>query len=298
MGNDFKYNDIMRFINGEFKKVYAIEKYDGNEKKVIVPSIYNELDVYEIGNNSFSKNETIEEVVLPTSIGSIGSGVFSFCKNMKTINLDNVKYIDTSAFAYSGIEKLILNNISEIGMSAFSNCEKLTEIVICGDIKEIKSSTFINCKKLKRVILPDTIEKIGDNAFSGCKKIEEIFIPSTAKISKYAFEKNVLNIVKSSSKSDNKKIEYDLEYLLKETKKMNLNEIESYIKKLIKEHKLDEFKTTDITDMNNLSFDKETGELSWKCNIHGNCSCNLWNLLENKGKMISNFDYSGCGYCK
>ena len=298
MEKNFEYNDTMRFINGEFKKIGVIEKYEGNDKIVTIPDTYNNMDVYEISSNCFHENRKIEEVFMPTTIGSIGSGAFSFCENLKVINLNDVNYIDTNAFAYSGIEKIVIDNISEIGMSAFSNCEKLKEVFIDGDIKEIKSSTFVNCVNLKKVILPDTIEKIGDNAFSGCKKIEEIYIPNTAKISKYAFEKSILNLIKTSSNNNNNKIEYTIDYLLEKTKEMNKNEIESYIKDLLEGHKLDKLNVLDITDMNNISFNSKTGEINWKCNKHGNCSCELWDLLENKGKMISNFDFSGCGYCK
>ena len=298
MENMFKYNDIMRFVNNEYKKLYSVEKYDGKEKIITIPDTYESLIVYEIGNECFRNNEIIEEVVLPSSVGSIGSSAFSFCKNLKKINLDRINYIDVSSFAYSGIEEIKIDNISEIGMAAFSNCENLKEVIIGGSIKEIKSDTFVNCKNLKKVILPDTVEKIGDNAFSGCKKIEEICVPKNAKISKYAFEKSTLELIKNNKK-EKKQIDiiYNLEYLLSETKKMKKEEIELYIKDLLKQHKLDSFDTSDITDMNNIGFNKETGELSWNCTRCGYCTCDLWDLLANKGKMIDKFDISGCGYC-
>ena len=218
---------------------------------------------------------------------------------MKKINLDNVIYIDTSAFAYSGIETVIINNITEIGLSAFSNCTKLKEVVLNGNIKEIKANTFANCRELKKVILPALIELINDNAFSGCLNIEEIVLPETCKICKYAFEKNVMNIIKSSSKNSKSKEEiYNLDYLLQKTSKMKKEEIKSFIKELLSENKLDSFDTSDITNMTNINFNPKTGILSWKCHRHGSCSCELCDLLEDKGRMITNFDFSGCGFCK
>ena len=71
-----------------------------------------------------------------------------------------------------------------------------------------------------------------------------------------------------------------------------------FIKKLLGEHKLDHFDTSNITDMNNIGFNKDNGEITWKCPRCGYCTFNLWDLLADNGKMIDNFDISGCGCCK
>ena len=104
--NDFKFEDIMRFVNGEYKKLYSITKYDGKEHSITIPDFIEDLKVYEIGNYCFDKNDLIEEVILPSTICSIGSGAFSFCKNLKNINLNSINYIDANSFAYSGMLKI------------------------------------------------------------------------------------------------------------------------------------------------------------------------------------------------
>ena len=301
MNNNFECNDIRKFVKetGLFEKFYAIEKYNGNEKKVIIPEEYDGFKVCEIGRDSFKGNKNIEEIELSKYISNIESGAFSNCVNLRSINLENVEYIDVNAFSSSGIESAFLYNVKEINLSAFNDCEKLEEVVIGDGIKEIKNSSFVNCKNMKKLILPDSLEKIGDNAFSGCKKISEIVISDNTKASKYAFEKNVIEIIKNKKKgTKSKTTTYNLEYLIKETKKMKKEEIEKYIKELLKEHKLDQFDPSDITVMNNIGFNKENGELNWNCTRCGNCTCNLFDLLVDKGKMIENFDISGCGYCK
>ena len=49
--------------------------------------------------------------------------------------------------------------------------------------------------------------------------------------------------------------------------------------------------------MNSISFNKNNGELSWKCFKHGYCTCNLYDLFLNENEMLNNFD-NGCGYCE
>ena len=80
----------------------VLEKYNGSDKKVIVPE-----NIKEIGNLAFADNLAVEEVVLPQSVEVIGGCAFSGCKNLRRINIP---------------EKIIT-----IDGSAFSDCESLEE---------------------------------------------------------------------------------------------------------------------------------------------------------------------------
>lgn len=293
MENEFEFCDVMRLLEekGTFEQFYSIKKYNGNDKVVSIPEEYDNLKVYEIGSYCFEENDTVEEVILPKSVLSIGSDAFSFCTNLDRINLENIKYIDVGAFSNSGIKSVALNNIKEINMSAFSDCENLQEVIIGEGIKEINENAFSNCPKLKKVILPESLEKIGKYAFSECNNISEIVLSDKTEVSKNAFEKNVMEIIKNTNK--NTKLDsntYDLEYLLNETREKKIEEIEKYIKDLLKEHKLDKFDTSDITDLNTIGFNKDTGEITWKCHKCGYCTFYLWDLLADNGKMIDNFN--------
>ena len=304
MNDNFEFKKIMSIETNKDRDIklvesYQVEKYNGIEKKIVIPEIIEGIEVRKICPNCFEENGNIEKVILPKTLSNIDYRAFYNCRNLKQINLEDVKYIDIYAFSDTNIEKVLMKNIKEIGMYAFSNCTELQEVVIEDSLKKIDSSAFEECKKLKRVILPESLEEIKDNAFTGCKNIVELVLPSKVKISKAAFDEKTIELLKSDSK-DNKTKEkiYNLETLLKETKKMKNYEIELYIKNLLNEHKLSSFDPSEISDMKDISFNRENGELNWKCYRCGYCTCNLWDILENNGKMINNFDISGCGYCK
>ena len=91
---------------------------------------------------------------------------------------------------------------------------------------------------------------------------------------------------------------YNLKKLLSLTKKKSNEEIEKFIKQLLKAHELDSFDSSDITDMNNIYFDVESGKLTWKCFTHGFSSCYLWDIFKDNCKMLDNFYLTGCGYCE
>ena len=63
---------------------------------------------------------------------------------------------------------MIPENVTEIGMRAFSKCTSLCELVIPDLVEKIVPYTFDSCVNLKRMILGDSIKKIEDYAFTNC----------------------------------------------------------------------------------------------------------------------------------
>ena len=73
-----------------------------------------------------------------------------------------------NSFSKSQIEEAILTEgIKYIGLNAFSDCEKLHQVVLPISIEEIENSVFENCGNLKSVSLPMLLKTIGDAAFKG-----------------------------------------------------------------------------------------------------------------------------------
>lgn len=76
--------------------------------------------------------------------------------------------IADNSFRKSQIEESILTEgIKYIGLNAFSDCEKLHQVVLPISIEEIENSAFENCGNLKSVSLPMLLKTIGDAAFKG-----------------------------------------------------------------------------------------------------------------------------------
>ena len=68
-------------------------------------------------------------------------------------------------------------SVTGIGNSAFSSCEKLTEIKIPNSVTTIDSYAFESCSGITSVTLPDGLKSIGTNAFTRCTSLVSVAIP-------------------------------------------------------------------------------------------------------------------------
>ena len=60
----------------------SLKKYAGQDKVVVVPE-----GITKIGQSAFSKNEVVEKIILPSSVKEIMKSAFSWCPNLKEINI-------------------------------------------------------------------------------------------------------------------------------------------------------------------------------------------------------------------
>ena len=209
---------------------YAFSNYEYVQKDLNAGDVIDEEDPYSIkqqfiGENTITKvvipegvthiNEyafagltALEEVVLPTSLVNIGVGAFYNCSKLKTINLENVKFINESAFADTALQEVKLNSINAIGNYAFRNCKlnyidlpissqslgigafannkALMSATFKADKIKIGSSAFVGCTQLKSIKINAAV--ISPNAFSGCEKLTEVELGKDVSIiGEYAF---------------------------------------------------------------------------------------------------------------
>ncbi|MCI9010021.1 MAG: leucine-rich repeat domain-containing protein [Clostridia bacterium] len=64
--------------------------------------------------------------------------------------------------------------VTEIAKRGFTDCNKLTRIIIPDNIKVINESAFEGCGNLTSVTIGEGIETIEESAFSDCKKLIEV----------------------------------------------------------------------------------------------------------------------------
>ena len=89
---------------------------------------------------------------------------------------DGVKKIGSMAFFMnSGITSVTIPGcVTEIGESAFGNCNVLEKVVfLSGKPVSICDNAFGDCKKLTIVELPEKIKSISDTAFKGCEGLAD-----------------------------------------------------------------------------------------------------------------------------
>lgn len=128
--------------------------------------------------------ETIDEIVLPSTVTDVGVGVFAFSSITSFKASDNLESIEESAFyGCTELESAeIGNNIMLIGAGAFTGCDKLTEIYIPDTVTNIEMEAFKNCSVLHTVRMSPNVDYIPREAFYNCKELSTFTWDSDSKL--------------------------------------------------------------------------------------------------------------------
>lgn len=110
--------------------------------------------------------KNLETVKLPDSVNVIDDYAFSECTSLRSINLDKVQVIDSSAFAKTALEYITLS-ARKIGSGACAQCENLKKADLSGiGTKKLDSRLFFECMNLNKISLPKNQIKIfGGDCF-------------------------------------------------------------------------------------------------------------------------------------
>ncbi len=149
-----------------------------------------------IGRNCFWNCDMIEKIIIPKSVRQIGYNPFANCKNVVLENhspyyqvVDGILYDATvreivycPPTAAKGKTVIIPQSVVNIGRSAFTGCDTLTDIVLPDGLKFISRSSFSSCTALKTIRIPNSVEDVADWCFNGCSSLETIYLPKHIKI--------------------------------------------------------------------------------------------------------------------
>lgn len=126
-----------------------------------------------IGANAFRNCEKLSTVVIPENVEKIEEGAFYGCKGLKTLTFRDKVVLDSKGMP-------VVQQVTEIGPSAFAWCENLQDLTLSGSISVIGDHAFSKCDKmLTKVIIPAGVTKIGELAFGQCSKLSVVSIPAT-----------------------------------------------------------------------------------------------------------------------
>jgi serine/threonine protein kinase len=145
--------------------------------EIVIPS-----SVTSIGDSAFSDCRSLSEIVIPSSVTSIGDSAFYGCRSLSAIVIpSSVTSIGNSAFyGCSSLSEIVIpSSVTGIGDRTFSCCPSLSAIVIPSSVTSIGDRTFSCCPSLSAIVIPSSVTSIGDSAFSGCDSLSAIVIPSS-----------------------------------------------------------------------------------------------------------------------
>ena len=143
--------------------------------------------------------ESLPDIVIPTSVTSIGDRAFFSCFSLKYISIPkSVIGLNGNPFAeWNGkleclspnfvYEDDVLFNKDKSRIISFRN-RNIKSYVIPSSVTSIGDSVFFYCDSLSEIVIPSSVTSIGDGAFLGCRSLSEIVIPSSVtSIGKGAF---------------------------------------------------------------------------------------------------------------
>ncbi len=131
--------------------------------KLYLPVSYNGVEVTAVASEGFKGNQAITTITIPVGYELIGDDAFSYCTNLKTVNIANLG---------SGTEK----NLT-VGYEAFKSCTSLHTVSLGRCVKEIKGYAFYETN-LPRIDL-GRVESIGVCSFAFCTSLTNVIVPST-----------------------------------------------------------------------------------------------------------------------
>ena len=100
-----------------------------------------------ICDSAFSFCSSLSEIVIPSSVASIGDSAFSWCDSLSKI--------------------VIPSSVTCIGDEAFYDCDSLSEIVIPSSVTCIGDRAFNGCFSLKYISIPKSVICLNGNPFAG-----------------------------------------------------------------------------------------------------------------------------------
>lgn len=156
--------------------------------------------ITKIEYNAFGNCEALDKIVLPSNLTLLGNAVFRNC-NVEITFPASLKYIPY--LGDNAVRKVTISEgVETIGVDAFFNSHKLTEITLPSTITSIESGAFSGTgiasfnypqnfasiesgvfqnTSLKEFSVPKAVTEINDQAFTGCTDLVKISIPESVK---------------------------------------------------------------------------------------------------------------------
>lgn len=186
---DFTYS-ILTNADNEDEHAACIERYEGNDEEVKIPSELDGLSVIQLGERAFVNADSLKKVTIPKTIEQIGTYTFASCDQLEEYAVetssavftarDGVLYADESTtlvrwpLGRDDAKIEIPEGVTMVDNSAFADSQKITDVKFPESLRYIGASAFASCTGLTALTLPDSVIQIGDFAFNSCSNLKTV----------------------------------------------------------------------------------------------------------------------------
>ncbi|MDD4097078.1 MAG: leucine-rich repeat protein, partial [Oscillospiraceae bacterium] len=128
-----------------------------------IPSSIGGVPVTGIAGDALVNGAAVTSISVPSTVTSIGDGVFSDCAILTAINVDaaNTTYKSADGILFSKDGTVLLRYPAG----------KTGNISIPSGVTSIGVEAFSGCAGLTSISIPESVTSIGDEAFSGCSNL-------------------------------------------------------------------------------------------------------------------------------
>ncbi|MBQ8570950.1 MAG: leucine-rich repeat domain-containing protein [Kiritimatiellae bacterium] len=193
-GSEITFKDRLNSSSSSIKNLdLSLPIKDANDNEYVITAL---------PASSFSNCSTLERVVLPSTLKSIGDYGFYNCSSLTTFTFnDGLETIGYQAFknntALKNVYNFLPSSVTSIGVDAFRSCSALEADVVINSVTTIGNRAFhssgissfnggnsplslfdegifYGCNYLTNVICPTGLKKIGTIAFQNSKALKSI----------------------------------------------------------------------------------------------------------------------------
>ncbi len=135
---------------------YSKIGYAVGNTSLVVPAAFKEgntwYKIVEIAAETFCEHTTLEEIILPDTLTTIGDTAFAMSGLTDIVIPDSVTSLGGEVFPGSSLKTIVIGNgVTTLKASLFEQCAYLTTVTIGKGVKTIDAWVFQGCNKLTTV---------------------------------------------------------------------------------------------------------------------------------------------------
>lgn len=156
----------------------------------VTPTLVGGIEVTDIYNYAFMYAENLRSITLSDGIRYLETGAFTGCPSLEEVVFPS-SLVSMGQYVFEECQSLISADLSGTELSSmstgvFQDCASLESVYLPDSLRDVDMYMFDGCSSLKDVNMPGA-RFIREYSFLGCTSLEGIELPSVTSISRAAF---------------------------------------------------------------------------------------------------------------